>query len=309
MQILEEKRRFSRDIGRLSYLYIMAGIGRRLFVYPHLYKRAPEADFDKVKQVHTEPQLRACYLGTGEIGSRLAARLYAAPANTAPLGFPTGGQLQVCLFEKDFAEIGKYLVGRHLVFLAGSLDDRAFWLTRELISSNNPGLLITLAVSDSDKTVLRPFENEGCILLQRPVEIQKLALLILLFHSSLTSAGYICVDFVDYVYLLSGTVITPLTYEATIRNDAEAFAKFLDQNEANIISGSKLVCTVFTEHMEGFEERTGAVVRLLDEDADVIIHDNHELNVFQPDLYFKMQLFCAREAICHSYPQWPYFRI
>lgn len=309
MSVAIQSRRLDHQTGCVSFLHMTYDRDWRLLVRPRTDAEGPEQQGVQGSRSDNVLELRTGCVGTGETGFHLARCLYGSPANRAHARCLRSGELSACPGKTKMAELGRCLEQKHLVFLAGSLADPAFWLARELILSAGPFLLMTLGVSDSDKVSLRPAADETCHLLRAPAAMDRLALSVLLFHSAVATPGFICVGLDDYRQLLAGTVITPLTYEATTADDDEAFARFLEENKALITAVPKIACIVYTNKMEEYEARTGALLKLLGEDTLCIVHDSLQLAVFQPELHFKMQLLCADEPQYSFDTGRPYLRI
>jgi hypothetical protein len=91
------------------------------------------------------------FVGVGTFG-------YSVARDLIKCSDPFGPQL--ILFGQDYPGIPAHMDDRPVVVLCGSLEDEAFWHTRDLVQSSEPHLLITLSLGLS----LRPDSNEAVII-------------------------------------------------------------------------------------------------------------------------------------------------
>jgi hypothetical protein len=126
---------------------------------------------------------QACFLGVGCLGSQIASilRRTSEVRPTSTSGRQLGGlfPLQECQFESDACWLTGALGDYDWIFLAGSLDDPAFWMARKLALSLNPFFLTTLVTNTgmilTETVQIKPAKNESIILFEGSSSAREIA--------------------------------------------------------------------------------------------------------------------------------------
>jgi|GEM_PF-2226943 len=274
----QSRRTFIRNIGFCSILMATGNVHKGLsYVTPELFEG--HSGIEPVCGYR-----RICYFGVGETGLNIGNALKHEILNPIPRGTAhfnnntlTNGPFDIIQFTPNEIQINALLSEYELIFLAGSLSDKHYWIARDLALNTGAYLVITIVPSDPGMNLcasIKPHAKEALIFIDK-MDFKPITVNIIRDISSLfTLPTLVCIDLADIKSALAGSTCTGGFVESQLSHSNDVFEKFIVRNKFSIMN-SLALCFIIS-----YDYRVDCTLEHMSHIADLAyddINDNAEI--------------------------------
>ncbi len=264
------RRDFMKHVGLFTFLVCSGNISKG-FPFSPIKNIETHSISSQVEQLF-ESKARVCFLGTKGIGFQLTKLLTKTVDDH---------NFEVHLFSPQQRDLISNLANSAIIFLAGEIENRDFWIARELCISVNPILLVTMINNRAklifkNKTTNFPANSESIIILppKNPMEIAIKTIQDIYSFSWFPSL--LCLDFADVRSILQNSIGFPFICESSFENSENTFNSYIKNNFHHFQHADKILC-IFSFDNRYEDKITLDHVNTLSEYAYSVVSDNCEI--------------------------------
>jgi len=215
------RRKFIKSIGLCTALTALGNIHEGVSFVPSLSDPGRHLT---TSETCTYPGAKYLYLGIGDPGIRVGRLLL---AKTQTMNITGESLLPIQQFSPENHRINELMASADFVFLVGSVDDRDFWIGRDLILGHNVFFLYTVITDSGNSghpvTGVRSDKNEGCIWNPGTNHEQSAALSVYSLFSMLMMPGMVCIDGSDIKSTMAGQQGVMIHTAASYKESPDVF--------------------------------------------------------------------------------------